>query len=296
MPGRLNLFRYVKAAFKNRWNLLLFGGGVLAAFISGHWDVLLPMVAAAEILYLGVLATNPRYQLLVKSEMGGQQTAMSAQKMRERFEQLYRGLSAHDAGRFDGLRMRCLGLANLATRDSDGNKQHGVGELAQAQLASVNKLLWVYIKLLHTKHTLEIFFMQVNEDEIDSIEADARRVMHQLSAGAEGDGPMAARKRKSIEDTLATVAARRENLRKAQENHEYISIEIQRMEAKLSGIAELAVNRQDPGLLTQDIDYVTRSVEATEEAIGELQSLTGLSLSDDEFAPEILMVQQSAGR
>ena len=98
---------------------------------------------------------------------------------------------------------------------------------------------------------------------------------------------MAEKKRKSLEDTLATVAARRDNIKKARENHDFVTLELERIAAKLNGIAELAVNRQDPGLLSHDVDDVARSVQATEEAIGELQSFTGLTV-DDVAAPEIL--------
>jgi hypothetical protein len=69
-----------------------------------------------------------------------------------------------------------------------------------------------------------------------------------------------------------------------------VQLELGRIGAKLSGIAELAVNRQDPRLLTDDVDDVARSVQATEEAIGELQVFTGLT-DEDENAPEILSAQ-----
>ena len=56
------MFKYVKAAFKNRWNLLALAGAVGAAFISGHPDVILPLVLAGQLAYLGFAATHPKFQ------------------------------------------------------------------------------------------------------------------------------------------------------------------------------------------------------------------------------------------
>jgi len=293
MTGRVSFGRYIKSAFKNRWNLLFFGAGLLIALMSGRADVVLPMVAAGEILYLGLLSTNARYQRLTDARLLGDESAVTAQMMRARFEKLYAGLPPNECQMFDGLRMRCLVLANLATPDAKDKSQNAVGQLAQAQLASVNKLLWVYLKLLHTKITLDSFFWQVDPRELDTTEQEARRLFAQLPSGSDGESPMNRKKRKSIEDTLATVEARRDNLRKARENQEYVSLEIRRIEAKLTGIAELAVNRHNPGMLTDDIDIVASSIEATEEAIGELHSLTGLTVDDDVMAPEILSAASS---
>ena len=287
MDGRASFSESIQAAFKNQWNLLFFGAAIVAAVVSGRFDAMLPIVVAAEVGYLGLLASNDRYRALVHRRKGKERNAAAAQVMRQRFEQLYRGLDISYGQHFDDLRNRCLVLAELATRDASSNAGPGVGALAQTQLASVNKLLWVYLKLLHTKSTLEAFLHRVDVQEIDRIEEDARRRFRELPQGPDSSA-IAEKMRKSIEDTLATVEARRDNLKRAQDNREYVSLELQRIEAKLSGIAELAVNRQDPGLLTDDIDSVARSVEATEEAIGELQSLTGFTEEDDAMAPEIL--------
>ena len=285
MAGRLGFVDYVKAAFKSKWNLLFLGAGVVAALISGRADVVLPILAAGEIGYLGLLGTNPRYRLLVDARHGDEQSAATAQAVQERFRCLYRGLDQQSAAQFEELRRRCLVLTSLANNDPSVGV--GVGELARSHIESVNKLLWVYLKLLYTKGSVESFLMRVDFREIDRLEREARQLFALLPAGPDCDH-MAVKKRKSIEDTLATVEARRENIRKARENHEYVWLEIQRIEAKLTGLAELAANRQDPGMLTNDIDTVARSVEATEDAIGELQSLTGFAATDDMMAPDIL--------
>src|SRR5687767_7493737 len=72
---KAGLFRYLKEAFMFRWNLLIFGGAAAAAVFSGHADIALPIVAAAEVTYLAGLATLPRFQAAIdakkRSEEGG---------------------------------------------------------------------------------------------------------------------------------------------------------------------------------------------------------------------------------
>ncbi|MFN8854034.1 MAG: hypothetical protein ACK50P_00590 [Planctomycetaceae bacterium] len=56
------MMRYLKAAFLNRWNLLFFSGGMAAAAISGRFDIVAPLVTAAELAYLGFIGTHPTFR------------------------------------------------------------------------------------------------------------------------------------------------------------------------------------------------------------------------------------------
>lgn len=295
MAGSLGFGKYIAAAFKNRWNLLILGGAVVAALISGHADIALPLIAAAEIGYLGFLGTHPRFQYMLEANNTALLAAESETEMKARFVRLYEGLDQLSRTKFDELRTRCLVFASISQSNQAQNDRAVYDGIVDAQRAGANKLLWVYIKLLHTKMALERFFWQIDANEIDRLERESRELLDRLQTTEVG-GAMAEKKRRSIEDLLATVNARRANIAKARENYEFVSIELQRIEAKLSGIAELAVNRQNPDMLSHDVDEVARSVEATEEAIGELHSLTGLALSDDIMTPEILMPSLSNSR
>ena len=61
-------FEYVKTAFLNHWNLLFFGAGTIAAAVSGHADIALPLLAAGEIAYLTGMSTNRKFQKYVDAE------------------------------------------------------------------------------------------------------------------------------------------------------------------------------------------------------------------------------------
>ena len=62
MVKKASLWTYLKAAFSWRWNLLGVGAAVVFSFLSGLPDVVLPLVGAVELAYLGLLSTNPRFR------------------------------------------------------------------------------------------------------------------------------------------------------------------------------------------------------------------------------------------
>ena len=103
----------------------------------------------------------------------------------------------------------------------------------------------------------------------------------------EGSDDITEKKRRSLQDTLATATARYDNYKKAKNNYEFIDLELDRIAAKLTALSELAINRQDPTSITSEVDSVASSVESTEETINELHDITGISV-DDTAAPPIL--------
>ena len=67
-PREAGIWRYLKEAFKYRWNLLLFGGATVAGALSGRPDVVLPMVGAVELAYLATLTSIPRFREAVDAK------------------------------------------------------------------------------------------------------------------------------------------------------------------------------------------------------------------------------------
>jgi DNA-binding FrmR family transcriptional regulator len=64
-------------------------------------------------------------------------------------------------------------------------------------------------------------------------------------------------------------------------------IELDRIEGKIQALTEMSVSNQDPDYISSQVDSVADSMAQTEEAIRDLQYITGLS-DDMESAPEIL--------
>src|SRR5262245_29469417 len=100
-----------------RWNLLLFGGAAAAAVVSGHADIALPLVAAAEVTYLAGLTTLPRFQGAIDAKARaeargttGPQTAVAPEEKgaaRDRILEVLKSLSEDRRSRFLRLRARC---------------------------------------------------------------------------------------------------------------------------------------------------------------------------------------------
>ena len=60
--------KYLKAAFLGHWNLLVFLSSMAFALVSGYGDVLLPLVLAGEIAYVGLLGSHPKFQSYVDAQ------------------------------------------------------------------------------------------------------------------------------------------------------------------------------------------------------------------------------------
>ena len=91
----------------------------------------------------------------------------------------------------------------------------------------------------------------------------------------------------ALQDNLETSRSRLANLNKAQENCQFIGLEIDRLENKIRSLSEMAINRQEPEFISSEVDHVASSMVETEKTMNELQFATGLNAGDNE-PPELL--------
>jgi hypothetical protein len=271
---------YAKAAFLDRWHLLVLGAVTAFALISPvHLDVSLPLITAAEIAFLASIASNPRFQRSIDARTGAVDDARKQQIAEQRFNKLYYGLDADSQRLFSSLRHRCEILNEVVPHETDATDM-----VSESQALGVNKLLWVYLKLLHTRMNLNKFLKSIDERDLDNQLAQSRS---RIETVEKENGPSKEKMLHSLQDTLQTIQARKDNFRKARDNFEYVGLELERIATKLTALAELAVNRQDPATITTGVDEVAKSVETTEQTIGDLRVFTGLT-AEDEVAPQIM--------
>lgn len=286
MAARYNFLDYLKLAFFNRWNLLGLGGAAAAACIAFPlMPVTLPLIAAVEIAFVTLVASNPRFQRSMDAQAYAAESARSMQNLSQRFNQLYYALADEAQKKFNQLRERCEILRPTLQSDAEPPASEGLDIMSNSQLKGVNRLLWVYLKLLHTRATLDKFLKATDEKEIVKLEQNTKERLAALPK--EGADEITEKKRSSLKDTLNTATARLDNLNRAKSNHEYVELELERIAAKLTALSEMAINRQDPAAITTEVEDVARSVESTEQAIGDLQKFTGFTAEDIE-APPIL--------
>ena len=263
-PSTAGVGEYVKRAFFQRWNLLVFLGGVVAAVISPFPDAVLPLVAAGELVYLTGLVSNVRFRQAIDAELHKTSKEQAAVAGQRSLQEIVATFPFESRSRFEQLRNRCLEMRTIA-QGVRGRQETG-GEDLNTQ--ALDRMLWVFLRLLTSQQYLQRFLERANEVEISNRLADAQSKLVGHTGGDE-------RIVRSLQDSVAVQQQRLDNYNKAKQNAEFVHAELDRIEAKIQAITEAAVNRQDPDFLTSQIDSVSESMQSTEKAINELQQITG---------------------
>ena len=267
---------YAKRAFLYRWNLLAFLGATAVALMSPYPSAILPLVAAAELVYLADLVSNNRFRQAIDAEIHQTNTQQTAATTQRSLQDVVAGFPFEARTRFEQLRSRCLEMRAIA--QGVRGRQQPAGEDSNTQ--ALDRMLWVFLRLLTSQQYLQRFLEKTNEVEI-------RNRMKEAEAKLQTQASSDERIKRSLEDSLLVQQQRLDNYSKAKLNLDYVRVELDRIEAKIQAITEAAVNRQDPDFLTSQIDSVSESMQFTEKAIDELQQLTGIV--DEMQAPPVIL-------
>ena len=266
---------YLKEAFLFRWNMLLFAGATVAAAISPIPDVLLPLVAIGEVTYLTGLVSMPRFRAAIDAKAhaasrvgSGQPTAAAPPPLP--LAVVLGGLPEDARTRFERLHARCLEMRGIAAgvRGAAGVQ---TGSAEEIRTPGLDRLLWLFLRLLLSKTALDRFLRTMNESELSTKVADLRSSLQ--AAQTAGDDRIV----RSLQDSVAMAELRLDNYGRAKKNSDFVSIELDRIEGKIQALAEMSVNRQDPDFLSSQVDSAAESMRQTEKAVSELQHLTGLA-------------------
>ncbi|MEI6657547.1 MAG: hypothetical protein WCO76_03320 [Planctomycetota bacterium] len=254
---------YLKTAFTTRWNLLLFGGGVAAALISGFPGIVLPLVLAGEVYYLASMLANDRFRSAVEAQDAKSRRAVEAAGAREAYERIRKNLPPALLKRFDQLRDHCLKLVELggSMRGPDG-----IGPDKTA-LESLDRLLWGYLRMIWGASTLSDFLDHTDDGAIRTRIADLERRLAKLPK----DDPGSAQMRAALEDHLKTSQERLDNIDEARRKLDLVAAEIERLEAKIAALAESSVAKRDVTDIAQRVDEVAEGMRKTDETMRQLQ-------------------------
>lgn len=263
---------YIKEAFLFRWNLLFFLGGTAAAALTPLAPVLLPLVGAGELAYLAGLISVPRFRAAIDAKMHAIRSRPSDDVPAAPAVSLVTmlsGLPAEARTRFERLHARCLEMRGIAAgvRGAAGNQASAAEDI---RTPGLDRLLWLFLRLLVSKTALDRFLKTMNGQEISGRLEELRKSL--AAAQASGDDRVV----RSLQDSIAMGELRLDNFGKARKNAEFVSVELDRIEGKIQALAEMAVNRQDPDFLSSQVDSAAESMRQTEKAVSELQHLTGL--------------------
>jgi hypothetical protein len=273
---------YVREAFFFRWNLLFFAGGAAAAVLTPLAPVLLPLVAAGELAYLTGLVSVPRFRAAIDAKMHASRNAPAPDAgpaaPAPSLLDLLSGLPADARKRFERLHSRCVEMRTIAAGVRGASTDRGSAS-EEMRTPGLDRLLWLFLRLLVSKTALDRFLQTMNESEITTRLADLRKNLAAAQAG--GDDRVV----RSLQDSVAMGELRLDNFGRAKKNADFVSIELDRIEGKIQTLAEMAVNRQDPDFLSSQVDSAAESMRQTEKAVSELQHLTGLADQLEEPPP-----------
>jgi len=270
--------RYLKAAFTERWNLLLFGGGVAAAVIAGFPAVLLPLVAAGELYYLASMVTNDRFRSAIDAREAKARRSTETAGTRAAYERIRRNLPGPLVARFDQLRDHCERLLTLAgsMRGPDQPAEQGTRD-------SLDRLLWGHLRMIWNAAKLSEFLDHTDDAAITARVAELEKRLARLPPDTDADS---GRIRATLEDHLRTSRERVDNIAEARRKLAVLSAEIERLEAKIAALAEGAVARRDIGDLARRVDEVAEGVRQTDETMRRLQLPP--EIEDLEEPPQLL--------
>jgi hypothetical protein len=281
-PGWGRFWSYVGAAFKQHWNLLLFGGATAAALISPAPDVLVPLVLAGELTYLTGLAGHPRFRSWVDRKQAeaarGPETSPATPP--PSIDALLATLPKASQKRFADLKARGAEMLRLTAGIRAATSASGVlGE----QTPAMNRMLWMFLRLLISEAALDRFLGGTDEATLDAQMADLR----QRASGKQQDPRIL----RSLTDSIATLELRRQNLAQARTNRELVELELNRIESQLQALGEMGISLEDPEAITQ-LGTLSRGFDEAEASLGELSRVPGLEGFSSEAAPQILELER----
>ena len=281
--GGAGIREYLKSAFLYPWNLLLFFGGLGLAAMSPYPDAFLPIVGGLEIAYLTGLTALPRFRTaidarLAKKARGEPIDAKQTGSNEQTLERILESLPAPALRRFLILRQRCFEMRSIAS--GVRGQADGAHDSAESiRTPALDRLLYLFLRLLVSQHGLDRFLRSTSEKDLETRLTDVRTRFESAKAG--GDE----RVTRSLQDSVADAELRLDNYRKAAKDAEFVAIELDRIETKIQALIEMGVSRQDPDYLSHQVTAAAESMQHTEDAVNQLQHLTGLADQIEEPPP-----------
>ncbi len=274
--------RYLRAAFIQPWNLLLFFGAIGLSVASGTADTLAPFIMAAELAYVTGLSAMPRFRVAIDAKIAKQERAGEGTISAEAESSLQRMIASLPntaLRRFLSLRQRCYEMRDIAA--GLRGQMHAEGSLAADAMrsSSLDRLLFLFLKLLVSQAGLERFLNTTSERELELRLADVQARL--ADAQSRNDERIV----RSLQDSAADASLRLDNYRKSLKDAEFVNVELDRIETKIRALVEMAVSRQDAEALSVQVTAAADSMKQTEDAVNHLQHLTGLESGLEEPPP-----------
>jgi hypothetical protein len=252
---------YTKEAFLHPWNLTFLIAAMLTAFsvsMTGgavaEWgfNTVMLFSAAVELLYLGVMPKQPRFQRAVKARQAAELNKPKSQK------DLYYELNAPNQRRYTAMRKLEKGI-----RENYLKLSYTSQGLLESHLKKIDGLLDSYLNLLHQQERLRAALRNSTEQEVVRTIAELRQEMT-------SDPPKV---RAIKERRLRILEQRLERSKKGLENMEIIDAQLETIEDVTKYIHEQSLTLRNPEEITFQLDTLLSEVEETQAAIEEIEDV-----------------------
>ena len=172
--------------------------------------------------------------------------------------------------RFVALRQRCFEMRDIAS--GVRGQAAGTSDSSESiRTPALDRLLFLFLKLLMSQAGLDRFLRSASEKELSARLEETKARLEAAQTG--GDE----RTINSLQDSVADAELRLDNYRKSMKDSEFVAIELDRIETKIQALIEMGVSRQDAEALSHQVTAAAESMQQTEDAVNQLQHLTGLA-------------------
>ncbi len=232
--------------------------GFLGLLNPGFWV----MGIGLELAYLGVLATNERFQRVVEASRQWE----SRRQWQRRVEDLVQQLSSEGQRRYRALEGRCASILDQQQRAAV------VPSGLEAQGEGLGRLLWLYLRLLLTRQAID----RIVRESADSAEEGSQLQdrVHKLEAQL-ADGSVGEELRRSLTGQIEILKQRLQKRLEARNKLVFLDAELTRLQEQVELIREQAILSTDPQLLSERIDQITATLDGTNQWIQEQQKIYG---------------------
>ena len=246
---------YVKEAFLSPYNLAFLIVVMIAAFVltgTGAANFILLFAAALELLYLGIMPRQERFQRVVKSRKAAERNQPPSEK------DVFRSLSKASQKRY--IRFRNI---EKAVRENYEKLSYASQGLLESHLGKIDDLLDSYLNMLQQKERYERFAQQATEDEVVTSMARLREEM--------ADDPP---KVQSIKQKRLDILEKRLiKFKKAHENLAVIEAQLETIEDVTKYIHEQSLTMRNPEEISFQLDTLVSEVEETQASITEIEEV-----------------------
>jgi hypothetical protein len=275
MAAKASFLSYVKSAFLWHWNLLAVGAGVFFSFLSRRPDMFLPLVSAIELLYLGMLSSNPRFRKAVDARRAAVPLAPDQSQL---LSKIRNSINPNAWGRFVALQNRCRTLQNLSQQIQGPDVQDK--PLQEIHTESLDRLLWMFLQLLYSLDALDRYLAATNRNDLELSIIESEKQIEKAKAEKRDEKLI-----RALEDKHETQHQRLQNYERTRDNRDLIGVEIDRIEQKVSAISEMAISSRDSSEIGAQVDGIAAGISATEDA---LRGLDVPPVFKQETAPRFL--------